>query len=156
MALVAVGPAAFSSTTAQSDQTTAASWKPYFRAHSLEFPMMFRAHHPGPAWVLGHAKQLDLSPAQIKDEKALAMGMVAAAKSAVATLQVKYADYAKDAALPNPALEQITTDIDAVGKAQIGVGTAMIPYHLKAYAVLDARQQALFRKLVAAAMTSHA
>jgi hypothetical protein len=71
-------------------------------------------------------------------------------------LQVKYADYAKDAALPNPALEQITTDIDAVGKAQIGVGTAMIPYHLKAYAVLDARQQALFRKLVAAAMTSHA
>lgn len=156
MALVALGPVAFAATMAQSGPATAASWKPYFRAHSLGFPMIFRAHHPGPAWVLGHAKELELTPAQKKIEKKLTMGMVGASKSAVATLKAKYADYAKDAAQLNPSLKRITADIEAVGKAQIGVGTAMIPYHLKAYATLDAKQRAMFRKMVPAAKTNHA
>lgn len=153
--LVAIAPTAFAATMAQSGPAMSASWKPYFRAHSLDFAMIFRAHHPGPAWVLGHAKELGLTPAQTKTEKELTMEMVGAAKSAVATLKRKYADYAKDAARPNPSLQRIRADIGSVGKAQIGVGTAMIPYHLKAYAVLDAKQQAMFRKMVPSAKTNH-
>ena len=154
--LVAIAPTAFAATMAQSGPAMGASWKPYFRAHSLDFPMIFRAHHPGPAWVLGHAKELGLTPAQTKTEKELTMDMVGAAKSAVATLRAKYAAYAKDAAQPNPSSQRITADIKSVGKAQIGVGTAMIPYHLKAYAALDTKQQAMFRKMVPAAKTNHA
>ena len=154
MALVAIGTMAFASTTGQSGPAMGASWKPYFRAHSLGFPI-FRAHHPGPAWVLGHSKELALTPAQKKTEKELTMNMVGASKSAVATLKAKYADYMKDAAQPNPSLQQITADIDSVGKAQVDVGKAMIPYHLEAYAALDPHQQAIFRKMVSAAKTNH-
>lgn len=156
IALVAIAPTAFAATIAQSGSAKGASWKPYFRAHSLDFPMIFRAHHPGPAWVLGHAKELGLTPAQQKTEKELTIHMVGAAKSAVATLKAKYADYAKDAAQPNPSSQQITADIKSVGKAQIGVGTAMIPYHLKAYAALDPHQRAIFRKMIPAARTNPA
>lgn len=156
IALVAIGPTAFASIKTQSGAATSAAWQPYFRAHSLGFPMIFRANHPGPAWVLGHAKQLGLTPAQTKTEKKLTMEMVDASKAAVATLKAKYADYAKDAAEPNPSLQRIMADIGAVGRAQIKVGGAMIPYHLEAYAALDPDQQAMFRKLVAAAKTNHA
>lgn len=155
IALVTVAPAAYATTMAQSGPAMGASWKPYFRAHSLGFPMMFRAHHPGPAWVLGHAKQLELTPAQIKEEKALTMGMVGAAQSTVTTLKAKYAQYQKDAAQLDPDLHKISADIEAVGKAQTNVGMAMVPYHLKAYAALNAKQQAIFRKLVPAAKMNH-
>ncbi len=156
IALVAIAPAAFAATMAQSGPAMSGSWRPYFRTHSLDFPMIFGAHHPGPAWVLGHAKELGLTPAQQKTEKKLAMDMVGAAKSAVATLKAKYADYAKDAAQSNPSSQRITADIESVGKAQIGVGTAMIPYHLEAYAALDRHQRAMFRKMIPAARTNPA
>ena len=82
----------------------------------------------------------NLTPAQIKQEKMLAMGMLDATKSAVAVLQAKYAQYEKDAAQQNPSLQQITADVHAVGKAQTNVGMAMVPYHLKAYAALNSNQ----------------
>ncbi len=155
LAFVAIGPSAFAATTAHPTAAKVASWKLYFRSHSLGFPMVFRAHHPGPGWVLRRAKVLNLTPAQIKQEKMLAMGMLDATKSAVAVLQAKYAQYEKDAAQQNPSLQQITADVHAVGKAQTNVGMAMVPYHLKAYAALNPNQQAIFRTIVPAATMHH-
>ncbi len=126
------------------------TWQPYFKTHSLDFPEIFRARHPGPNWILSHGTQLHLTSAQVTTEKQLMLGMVTSAKTKVAALQAAYAKYQADAAMPAPALPVITADIDAVGQAQTALGLAMVPYHLKAYAALTPAQQATFQSLVAA------
>src|ERR1700761_768824 len=65
-------------------QAAVPSWQAYFRANSLEFPQIFRAHHPGPGWILAHKSQLHLTQSQTQGEEKLAAGMVAAAKASVA------------------------------------------------------------------------
>jgi Spy/CpxP family protein refolding chaperone len=126
----------------------APAWQAYFRAHSLEFPQVFRARHPGPGWILQHAAALHLTAAQVSAETRLKAGMVGAARSAVSGLQAASARYQADAAMTAPSLRVITADIEAVGRAQTRVGLAMVPYHLKAYAVLTPAQKATFQALV--------
>jgi len=43
----------------------------------------------------------------------------------------------------------VKQDIEAIGKAQTHLALVMVPYHLKAYAMLNPAQQMLYRKLVA-------
>jgi hypothetical protein len=160
LALLAASVAMLGSMKAQAGTMTmpvanagAPSWRTYFRAHSLEFPQIFRARHPGPGWILGHRKQLRLMPSQVVAEQKLAAGMVAAARASVTGLQAAYLRYQADAALARPSQARIIADIKAVGLAQTHVGLAMIPYHFKAYALLTSAQKATFRKLVATPAT---
>jgi hypothetical protein len=81
-------------------------------------------------------------------EKQLKLGMVTSTRRDVAVLQAAYAKYRADAALKEPSLQVITTDVDAVGKAQTALGMAMVPFHLKAYAELVPTQKITFQTLV--------
>jgi Spy/CpxP family protein refolding chaperone len=127
------------------------AWQLYFRTHSLDFPQVFRSHHPGPGWILSHNAQLNLTGAQMTIEKQLMLGMVTATRSDVGALQVAYAKYQADAALKEPSLQLITADVDAVGKAQTRLGLAMVPFHLKAYAALTPAQKVTYQMLVSSA-----
>jgi hypothetical protein len=93
---------AFAATPAMTPPAAAPAWQLYFRAHSLGFPELFRAHHPGPAWMLGHAAQLHLTASQVATEKQLMLGMVTTAKNDVGALQAAYAKYQADAATTAP------------------------------------------------------
>jgi Spy/CpxP family protein refolding chaperone len=159
-ALVAASIATFGSMNAEAATMTmpaanagASSWRTYFRANSLEFPQIFRAHHPGPGWILGHREQLHLTPSQVVAEQKLAAGMVAAAQASVTRLQAAYGKYQAEAALASPSQAPIIADIKAVGLAQTQVGLAMVPYHFKAYALLTPEQKGTFRELVATPAT---
>ena len=143
-----IGHGAFAADTTMSSTATLPTWQLYFRTHSLDFPQVFRSHHPGPDWILSHDVQLHLTGPQMMVEKQLTFGMVTATKSDVAALQAAYAKYQADAALKEPSLQVITADVDAVGKAQTALGMAMIPFHLKAYAALTPTQKVTFQTLV--------
>lgn len=134
-------------------QAPVPSWQAYFRANSLGFPQIFRAHHPGPGWILAHKSQLHLTPSQVAAEQKLAAGMVAAAKASVTRLQAAYAKYQADAAMTAPVQATMIADVEAVGRAETRVGLAMVPYHLKAYALLAPEQKATFAELVASPAT---
>ena len=143
-----MGHGAFAADSTMSSTAAPPSWQLYFRTHSLEFPQIFRSHHPGPNWILSHDAQLHLTGPEMMAEKQLMLGMVTSTRSDVAALQTAYAKYQADAALKEPSLQVITTDVDAVGKAQTALGMAMVPFHLKAYAVLTPTQKVTFQTLV--------
>ncbi|HEY1857834.1 hypothetical protein [Acidocella sp.] len=129
------------------------SWQSYFRTNSLDFPAVFRARHPGPGWLLQHRAALHLTPAQISADQRLVTGMVQAARTSVTALQATYAKYQADAGVTAPALSTITADVEAVGRAETRVGLAMVPYHLKAYALLTPTQKSIYQTLVATPAT---
>ena len=81
-------------------------------------------------------------------EKQLMLGMVTSTRSDVAVLQTAYAKYQADAALKEPSLQVITTDVEAVGKAQTTLVIAMVQFHLKTYAELTPTQKMTFQTLV--------
>jgi hypothetical protein len=143
-----MGHGAFAADSTMSSTAAPPSWQLYFRTHSLEFPQIFRSHHPGPSWILSHDAQLHLTGPEMMAEKQLMLGMVTSTRSDVAALQTAYAKYQADATLKEPSLQVITTDVDAVGKAQTALGMAMVPFHLKAYAVLTPTQKVTFQTLV--------
>jgi hypothetical protein len=84
-------------------------------------------------------------------EKQLMLGMVTSTRKDVAVLQAASAKYQADAALKEPSLQVITTDVAAVGKAQTALGMVMVPFHLKAYAELTPTQKMTFQTLVSSA-----
>jgi hypothetical protein len=143
-----IGHGAFAADSTMSSTAAPPTWQLYFRTHSLDFPQIFRSHHPGPDWILSHDVQLHLTGPQMMVEKQLMLGMVTSTRSDVATLQAAYAKYQADAELKEPSLQVITADVDAVGKAQTALGTAMIPFHFKAYAELTSTQKVTFQTLV--------
>ena len=143
-----IGHGAFAADSTMSGTAAPSTWQPYFRAHSLDFPQVFRSHHPGPDWILSHDVPLHLTGPQTMVEKQLMLGMVTSTRSDVAALQAAYAKYQADAALKEPSLQVITADVDAVGKAQTALGMAMIPFHFKAYAALTPTQKVTFQTLV--------
>jgi len=147
-----LGHAAFAADPAMSQAAAPAAWQLYFRTHSLDFPQIFRSHHPGPNWMLSHAPQLHLTDAQVTVEKQLMLGMVTTTQKDVGALQAAYAKYQADAAMKEPSLQVITVDVDAVGKAQAALGMAMVPFHLKAYAALTPAQKLTYQTLLS---TSH-
>lgn len=124
----------------------------YFRAHSLEFPAIFSAHHPGPYWLLQRRSQFKLTDAQMKEEQDLKLGMAKSTVDDEAVLQKAYAVYASDSTMLNPSVEQITSDIDAVGKAQTSLASEMVVYHVKSYELLNAEQKKTYQNLVAKAL----
>ena len=121
----------------------------YFAAHSFEFSSIFKSHHPGPYWILKNAKQFKLSREQIKQQEELKFGMAKSTISDNTALQSAYKKYASDASAAEPSLAVIKQDIEDIGNAQTQLALAMVPYHLKAYAELNAEQQTLYRELVA-------
>ncbi|HVE22067.1 MAG TPA: Spy/CpxP family protein refolding chaperone [Acidocella sp.] len=130
-------------------QAAVPAWQAYFKANSLGFPQIFRTHHPGPGWILARKSQLHLTPTQVTAEQKLAAGMVAAAQASVTRLQAAYAKYHADAAMASPVQETIIADVEAVGRAETRAGLAMVPYHLRAYALLTPEQKATFAELLA-------
>ena len=120
----------------------------YFRSHSLEFPATFSAHHPGPYWLLQRKDKFHFSDAQLKQEDALKLGMAKSTVDDEAVLQRAYKVYAADSAMLNPSVEQITADIDAVGKAQTSLASEMVVYHLESYALLTTEQKKTYQALV--------
>jgi Spy/CpxP family protein refolding chaperone len=122
--------------------------KMYFRSHSFEFPDSFSAHHPGPYWILQKSTDFNLTDAQIKQEEELKMGMARNTLEDEAVLKQAYETYAADAAKPDPVIEQIKRDIEAIGKAQTDLATEMIDYHVKGYALLTPEQKMIYQNLV--------
>jgi len=120
----------------------------YFRDHSFDFPATFSSYHPGPYWMLEKKKDFKFTDEQLKQEEDLKMGMAKNTIEDEATLLHAYARYASDSAKLNPPIEQIMTDIDAVGKAQTSLASEMVTYHLKGYAVLDPDQKKVYQRLV--------
>lgn len=124
----------------------------YFRAHSLEFPATFSAHHPGPYWLLKRKDKFNFTDAQLKQEEALKLGMAKSTVDKEAVLQQAYKAYATDSAALDPSVEQITADIDAVGKAQTSLASEMVVYHVESYALLNAEQKKIYQEMVTEAL----
>ena len=122
----------------------------YFRAHNFDFGANFRRYHPGPAWILQHAQQFNLTASQKTGEAMLKMGMISTTMTDTQKLQEAYKRYAQDSSAADPARSTIHADINAVGKAQTTLAFEMVPYHLKGYALLTPAQQTLYHTLVAA------
>ena len=121
----------------------------YFGEHSFDFFSIFKRYHPGPYWILHHAKQLHLTVAQIQQEKPLHVSMAKSTFADNSALRKAYKQYALDASVVQPSLLKIKRDIDAIGKAQTRLAWEMVPYHLKAYSLLNSTQKVLYRKLAA-------
>lgn len=121
--------------------------KVYFRAHSFGFPKAFGRYHPGPYWILHHAKAFHLTPVQTHEEMRLKMGMARSTVSDARALQKRYAAYRADAALANPSQKKILADIRAIGVAQTLLAGEMLTYHLKGFALLTSEQKSVYRKL---------
>ena len=124
----------------------------YFKAHSLEFPATFSAHHPGPYWLLKRKSKFNFTDAQLKQEEELKLGMAKSTVDDEAVLQQAYKAYATDSAMLNPSVEQITADIDAVGRAQTSLASEMVVYHLESYALLNPDQKRMYQALVTKAL----
>ena len=122
----------------------------YFRSHSFDFPNIFSTYHPGPYWILQEKDAFNLSGEQVKQQQALKLDMAKNTIEDETVLKQAYKTYAADSSQLNPAIEQITADIDAIGKAQTSLASEMVIYHLKSYALLDANQKLLYVKLAAA------
>lgn len=65
-----------------------------------------------------------------------------------AVLQQAYKTYASDSAKPDLSVEQITADINGVGKAQTSVASEMVIYHVESYALLNQAQKKVYETLV--------
>lgn len=64
-----------------------------------------------------------------------------------AVLKQAYGTCAADAAKPDPAIEQIKRDIEAIGKAQTDLVTEMIDYRMTGYALLTPEQKKIYQNL---------
>ena len=122
----------------------------YFRSHSFDFPKIFSAYHPGPYWILKKKSDFNLTDAQVKQEEALKLAMAKNTIEDETTLKQAYKTYAADSTQLNPSVAQITSDIEAIGKAQTSLAAEMVIYHLQGYALLDSNQQQIYKKLAAA------
>lgn len=121
----------------------------YFTAHSLDFSAMFKAYHPGPYWILHHAKALSLTEAQKQRETKLKNEMAMTTIKDNRALKAAYRQYRTDGAKKAPSVAMIDADIDAVGRSETRLAKEMIPYHLKSYRVLDRQQRSTYTSLAA-------
>ncbi len=119
--------------------------------HSYDFPTVFRSHHPGPAWILQHASDFNLTPQQTAAIERLQNGMRSSVAENSAKLKQAYSHYENDSRAPLPDEKAMLDDVHAVGDAQTQLAGAMIPYHLQAYDELDAVQKKTYERLVAVA-----
>ena len=122
----------------------------YFMQHSFDFPTVFRAHHPGPAWILQHASDFNLTPEQTTKMEQLRGEMRSHVTEGSAKLKEAYAHYEADAHEAMPEEKTMLQDVRSVGDAQIQLAGTMIPYHLQSYALLDSTQKKTYDRLVAA------
>ena len=122
----------------------------YFRRHSFDFPKIFSAYHPGPYWILKKKSDFNLTDAEVKQEEVLKLAMATNTIKDETTLKQAYKTYAADSTQLNPSIAQITSDIDAIGKAETSLAEEMIIYHLQGYALLDSNQQQIYKKLTPA------
>ncbi|HUX62941.1 hypothetical protein [Sulfuricella sp.] len=129
------------------DTNAMAKMHRYFAHHSLGFPEHFYQFHPGPHWDLMNSSALRLTPAQIKQEKMLGMGMMQDTERGIMALKKAARQYSEDAKLPNPSIRALARDVQAVGYAQAYLGYEMIPYHIKGYRLLDPAQQVIYHRL---------
>ena len=120
----------------------------YFTEHSFEFSSLFKSHHPGPYWILAHAKEFQLSPEQLKQQEELKNAMAESTIAGNTALKKAYEKYARDVSSSEPSVAALNSDIEAIGKAQTHLAQVMIPYHLKSYALLNPAQQSLYKKLL--------
>lgn len=120
----------------------------YFRAHSFDFSNTFSRYHPGPYWILHHKDAFQLTTEQVKQEESLKMGMARSTLEGVAALKLKYDKYASDSKKLNLSIEELMSDVDAIGIAQTRLAKEMIPYHIKGYALLNPAQMKIYQKLV--------
>ncbi len=127
-----------------------AQGRAYFMQHSFDFPTVFRAHHPGPAWVLLHASDFNLSPEQTARMEQLRGEMRSHVADDSATLKQAYARYEADSHEATPEEKTMLQDVHAVGDAQTQLAGTMSPYHLQSYALLNPSQKQIYDRLVAA------
>lgn len=121
----------------------------YFTMHSFDFSAMFKAYHPGPYWILHHEKEFGLTSSQKQTETRLKDGMAKATITDNRALRAAYRKYQADAAKKKPSVATLNADIGAVGRAQTQLAKEMIPYHLKSYHILNARQRGIYTSLAA-------
>ncbi|RZD15697.1 MAG: hypothetical protein EVJ46_09225 [Candidatus Acididesulfobacter guangdongensis] len=119
----------------------------FFMHHSLGFPSIFYKFHPGPHWILMHAKSFNLNSSQLKQEKMLTMGMMHNTIKGVMMLKKALRQYKMDAMQNNPSISKLISDVKAVGNAETYLGYEMIPFHIKGYRVLYPSQQSLYHRL---------
>ena len=119
----------------------------FFKRHSLGFIPIFYKYHPGPLWIVKHAKALNLTPAQIKQARILQKGMFQKTKVGIMALKNAIRQYRAAAKQENPSIKGLITDVQAVGNAETYLSYEMIPFHIKAYRLLNASQKIKYRKL---------
>lgn len=147
--LSALGPAfASNDPTLEGDDQRTAAIK-YFLAHSFDFAPIFNIYHHPPGWIERRKKELHLTDAQVKEEQALTSGMGHGTAAAMAPLKQAYKKYAADSALPNPSIKLILQDIKDIGRKETKLASVMIPYHLKAYKILNPDQRKIYATLEA-------
>ena len=122
----------------------------YFMQHSFDFPTVFRTHHPGPAWVLQHASEFNLTAAQTTKMEQLRGEMRSHVAEDSAKLKEAYAHYETDSHEVSPNETTLLHDVELVGNAQTQLAGTMVPYHLQGYALLDPAQKQTYDRLVAA------
>ncbi len=127
-----------------------AQGRAYFMQHSFDFPTVFRAHHPGPAWILQHASDFNLTPAQTTKLEQLRGEMRSHVADDSGKLKEAYAKYDSDSHEAAPEEKTLLQDVRSVGSAQTQLAGTMIPYHLQSYALLDPAQKQTYDRLVAA------
>lgn len=138
-------------TPSQPSPDLAAQGRAYFMQHSFDFPTVFRSHHPGPAWILQHASDFNLTPQQTAAMERLRDGMRSSVAEDSAKLKQAYSRYETDSRATAPHEKAMLDDVHAVGDAQTQLAGAMIPYHLQAFEQLNAEQRQIYERLVAAA-----
>ncbi len=119
----------------------------FFRQHTFNFPEYFYQFHPGPHWDLVHAKQLRLTPGQIRAEKYLVKGMKRDTIYGITVLRAAYQRYRGDASQETPELGTLIRDVKTIGRAQTYLAYEMMPYHLKGYRLLDNAQKQIYHRL---------
>lgn len=150
-AIAAEGPAGGVSATHPPDMSAEQkkAEQQYFAAHSFEFSSIFTRHHPGLYWILANAEHFQLSAEQAKRQETLKLAMARATISGNAALRKAYEKYASDASAAEPSRAVIRKDIEAIGEAQTHLAQVMVPFHLDAYAALNAAQRETYGRLAA-------
>ncbi|MCY0881676.1 MAG: hypothetical protein OWS74_06745 [Firmicutes bacterium] len=123
----------------------------YFATHSLEFgPRFIATGHPGPRYLLLHAKELRLTGKQIAALKPLAFEMEQNAANQVQVLKSAYELYAWDVRHPGPdQLQRMQSDIFFTGQQTIVLASIMIPTHLSGLSLLTCTQRQVAAHLAA-------
>ncbi|MHB1698302.1 MAG: hypothetical protein ACYCSQ_09410 [bacterium] len=121
--------------------------KMFFMHHSVGFFPVFFKHHPGPMWILKNAKALNLTKLQISREVALKKAMFQKTKNGIMELKAAIKEYKITAKQYNPSIKELMVREQAVGNAETYLGGVMIPYHIKAFRILNASQRVEFKKL---------